>query len=159
MLHKLFYPQVTSLKEINFPYLHPNIDLAIHLHLNDKLFTDEELEKEIFPWFQKNALDNRHKFSSQNGKRYNIVKFPDAAGPDKFRYLAIFLGKKHPLPLGEGCFGKIKLTQDMLSGEWFCIKDEMFSKENLHSFHREIAVLKKLNKLIASGARDNKKHL
>ncbi len=60
---------------------------------------------------------------------YGIHKEKGEKPGDEGRIFAVYLGKKHGKELGAGAFGKVKLAQDIKTGEWSALKVQVHKEE------------------------------
>lgn len=140
------------LQEKTIPYLHPNVSIS-HLYENSKLFTDEEI-KFIFNFFEKNPELYRVKIATQNGNFYNVLKL--SLKNQNFALYAIYLGAKHQKHLGNGYYGKVKLMQNLETGEWQALKiqKKLSMTEKFSLLQNETMALEKQEKYLGSRSRD-----
>ncbi|OGT38308.1 MAG: hypothetical protein A3F11_06415 [Gammaproteobacteria bacterium RIFCSPHIGHO2_12_FULL_37_14] len=138
-----------SIIEKQFPYLHPNISL-FHLHNNGKLFSEDEISN-ILQFFDGNFRLKRIKTCTDLGNFYNILKLTNSKD-NKNHFYAIYLGEKHHKHLGKGTFGKVKLIQDLETGEWHALKIQknLTFAQIKKIYSPELNVLNKLNQTIGS---------
>jgi serine/threonine protein kinase len=143
------------IKEITLPFIHPVIDIS-DLHSNNKLFTDHEILS------VKNFMENK-----PNG-RYRKSELKYLPGSPKFvgKYgmlkdgndiYAIYKGIAHNKQIYNMGNKKVKLVQDLTTGEWLIIKIEFCpmpksyftqEKDRLGEFHLDRSSLKdKYNEL------------
>lgn len=117
----------TTKQAINFI---PNKIEASHiefvLELNGKLLDDDEIikAKALFER-EENKNKNRINMISSRSKNYALLKIEDPYTKES-RTCVIYKENK----LGEGAFGKVKLMQDINSGEWLAVKIMDISEEH-----------------------------
>jgi serine/threonine protein kinase len=105
---------------------------------NGKLLTDEQIAT-LKTMELKEGRHSKHDINLP----YSIIKQDND-------YFAIYKGKKHGKSLGEGAFGKVKLAQNLNSGEWIALKIEPAILEYIPVIETEIKMLAKLKRLKAT---------
>lgn len=131
-------------REVSIPSIPLEVVVA-DLQSNNKLFTDDEINQ-IRLVIKKNG---RYRDIKSAGE---VVRLRYAVIVQDGKYFAVYSGKHS---LGAGAFGKVKLVQELKSGEWFPMKvrkmkviDE--SDAVINKITHEIDMLKKLHLLIVT---------
>lgn len=136
---------VSNVSEAKFYSLHPKINLN-HIGKNGKLLSDEQIE-EIKNHVKEKEGDNNFRLKK---KAMNSQLPFGVLHVDKKNY-AMYHGKKANKHLGAGGFGKVKLMQDLDSGEYFGAKiqnpknGKFFANEELVRIQQEVDNLKKMD--------------
>lgn len=121
------------------PFIPKQVDLN-DLHPNGKLFSDKSIAN-----LRTIPLDNgRIRYTNRRNEntrlKYAIIKMDDD-------YYAIYSGKKR---LGTGAHAKVKLAQNLETGEWFALKiqsyDQLLANNNTKST-RELNNLMTMNSI------------
>src|SRR3990167_9350378 len=116
---------ITILPLLNIP-MQVDID---HLHDNMKLLSDDEIKK---------VLEKINQIHSRCGDtpqtEFSKKCFPDISHYS-IRYIneilyAVYLGVKHRKHLGEGNYGRVKLAQNLKTGEWIAYKIQPVGKDS-----------------------------
>lgn len=168
-LPTLFKCAELSVSEHVLPMLHHVVDLEDLHPDNNKLLSDDEIEK-MKAWFAANPTATVYKGNQPNKKNYSVVRFNEN---DVQSYHAIYKGYKHNKHIGYSKWvGEakadtakiiIKLIQDLDTGRFDAIKikkdkTKFYKDDDVLIAKREISNLRKLNRLIGTSARMDSHH-
>lgn len=114
---------------------------------NGKLYSEEEIEE-----IKKRFSSSQNKLSRKEGNlQYSVLKTSEGG------LFALYSGKEEKI-LGKGAFGKVKLAQNLETGEWVALKSqkkgENPEEEWNEAIKEEEAALESVDQLKGSARRD-----
>lgn len=118
-------PDIREESEIDLPWIPAHVALA-DVRLNKKILTDKQIAE-----VNKRLQAKNGRFSKKSSAELKDLNLPFSIIKENGECYAIYKGLKQKKHLGQGAFGKVKLAQNLATGEWVAIK--------VHSKHIELA--------------------
>jgi serine/threonine protein kinase len=128
---------------IRLPSLPKKVDINDLNPTNGKLLSEQEIAQ-AKSLLQAAIRTNETPRLRARDHRYAVVSLIDTK-TNKRRYYAIYKGEKHDKHLGSGSFGKVKLMQDLDTGEWCAVKLQNLNNIPLKMVAQEAENLKALD--------------
>lgn len=112
--HSVFTPPQVDISYTDLSVTPAQVD-PTHIQENRKLFSEKGIEA-IRQHFEKNKIKFGKFHSPTTGQHFRVLELKDK------KLYAIYQGIKKNKALGKGCYGTVKLVQELGSGEWYALK-------------------------------------
>lgn len=133
-----------AVEEKEIPSLPAKIDVK-HLNKDGKLISETELKKIEKLFEKKNTRRIKYPLSDSKDKQFRkaaVIELTNAS--NEKNYFAIYQGEKHGKHLGKGGYGKVKLAQNIKTGEWIALKISNYNSNTAkRGAEREAAILER----------------